>query len=165
MKYSTSLAASMNCGLDESTVTSSKPGGVISTAMSWIGFGNLGENRILVAISGTGLRADDADERDALARRAAEVMGESQLPAAAHAGDLALARLAAQLQPALEPHAKPGGADRMAERLQAAVGIHRQLAVQIERPRQHVLPRRAAAGEAEIFHQHQLGRGEAVVNF
>src|SRR5262247_574231 len=112
MKYSTSLAASMNCGLDESTVTSSKPGGVISTAMSWIGFGNLGENRILVAISGTGLRADDADER-----------------------------------------------------LQAAVRIHRQLAVQVERPRQHVLPRRAAAGETEIFHQHQLGRREAVVNF
>src|SRR5215813_2368040 len=157
MKYSTSLAASMNCGLDESTVTSSKPGGVISTAMSWIGFGNLDENRILVAISGTGLRADDADERDALARRAAEVMGEGQLPAAAHAGDLALARLAAQLQPALEQHAQPRGADGMAERLEPAVGVHGQLAVEVERPGQHVLPGGAAAGEPEVLHQHQLG--------
>src|SRR5919109_2136567 len=111
MKYSASLAASRNCGLWESTGTSSNPGGVISTAMSNTGLGNFGENRILVGMSGTGLRADDADERDALARRAAEVMGEGQLAAAAHAGDLALAGLAAQLQPALEQHAQARGAD------------------------------------------------------
>src|SRR4029453_12180033 len=164
MKYSASLAASRNCGVSESTGTSSKPGGVISTAMSNTGLGNRGENRILVAISGTELRADDADERDALARRAAEVMGESQLAAATHAGDLALARLAAQLQPALEQHAQPRGADRVPERLEAAVGIHRQLAVQIERAGQHVLPRRAATGEPEILHQHELGRREAIVH-
>src|SRR5262245_16342833 len=102
MKYSASLATSRNCGPIESTGTSSKPGGVISIATSKTGFGNFGENMILIAISGTRLRADDADERDALARGAAEVVGESQLAAAAHAGDLALARLAAQLQPALE---------------------------------------------------------------
>src|SRR5712664_334604 len=164
MKYSASRAASRNCGPIESTGTSSKPGGVISSAISNTGFGNFGEKRILVAISGTGLRSDDADERDALARRAAEVVGEGQLAAAADGGDLTLAGLAAKLQPALEQHAEPGGADRVAERLEAAVGIHRQLAVEIERAGQHVLPGRAAGGEAEVFHQHQLGRREAVVH-
>src|SRR4029453_1851665 len=161
MKYSASLSACRNCGVIESTGTSSKPGGVISTAMSNTGLGNRGENRILVAISGTEPRADDADERDAIARResgaertplprrAPEVMGESQLPAATHTGDLALARLAAQLQPALEQHAQPRGADRMAERLEATVGIDRQLTVQVEHAGQYVLPRRAAAGEPE----------------
>src|SRR5688500_12054181 len=155
MKYSASFAASRNCGLLESTGTSSKPGGVISTATSNTGFGNFGENTILMAMSGTGLRADDADERDALARGAAEVVGEGQLAAAAHAGDLALARLAAQLQPALEQHAQPRGADGVAERLEAAVRIHGQLAVEVERPRQHVLPGGAAAREPEVLHQHQ----------
>src|SRR5438270_7254774 len=164
MKYSASRAASRNPEPVESTGTSSKPGGVISTAMSNTGLGNFGEKRILVAMSGTGLRSDDADERDALARRAAEVVGEGQLPAAADAGDLALAGLAAQLQPALEEHAQPGGADRVAERLQPAVGVHRQLAVEVEDAGQHVLPGGAAAGEAEVLHQHQLGRREAVVH-
>src|SRR5918996_2658402 len=164
MKYSTSRAASRNPGPDESTGTSSKPGGVISIAISNTGFGNFGENRILVAMSGTGLRADDADERDALARRAAEVMGESQRAAPAHAGDLALAGLAAQLQPALEQHAQPRGADRMAEGLQPAVGVDRQLAVEVEGAGQDVLPGGTPAGETEILHEHQLGRREAVVH-
>src|SRR5688572_17742128 len=157
MKYSASRATSRNCGPLASTGTSSKPGGVISMATSKTGFGNRGENMILIAISGTGLRSDDADERDALARRAAEVMGEGQLAAAADAGDLALAGLAAQLQPALEQHAQAGGADRMAERLQPAVGIHGQLAVEVVGAGQHFLPGGAARGEAEVFHQHQLG--------
>src|ERR671923_758308 len=164
MKYSASRATSRNCGPVASTGTSSNPGGVISTATSKTGLGNFGENMILIAMSGTRLRSDDADERDALARRAAEVMGEGQRAAAAHAGDLALAGLPAQLQPALEQHAQAGGADRMAERLEAAVGIHGQLAVAVERPRQHFLPGSAAGGEAKVFHQHQLGRREAVVD-
>src|SRR5437868_8033784 len=158
MKYSASRATSRNCGPLASTGTSSKPDGVISMATSNTGLGNLGENMIfVVAILGTGLRSDDADERDALARRAAEVMGEGELAAAAHAGDLPLARLAAQLQPALEQHAQTGGADRMAERLQPAVGIDGQLAVEVVGAGQHVLPRGATAGESEILHQHQLG--------
>jgi len=40
---------------------------------------------------------------------------ERELAAARDAGDLALARLAAQLQPGLEQHAEPGGADRVPE--------------------------------------------------
>src|SRR5437879_6979700 len=81
------------------------------------------------------LRADHAHERDALARRAAEVVGEGELAPARDAGDLPLARFAAQLQPALEQHAQPRGADRMTERLEAAVGIDGQLA--LERSEEH----------------------------
>src|SRR6266850_1023881 len=164
MKYSASRATSRNCGPLASTGTSSKPDGVISIATSNTGFGNLGENMIFVAISGTGLRSDDADERDALARRAAEVMGEGELAAAADAGDLARARLTAQLQPALDQHAQAGGADQMAERLQPAGGIDGQIAFEAVGAGQHVLPRGAAAGEPEILHQHELGRREAVVH-
>src|SRR5881296_3410590 len=69
------------------------------------------------------LRADHAHERDALARRAAEVVGEGELAPARDAGDLPLARFAAQLQPALEQHAQPRGADRMTERLEAAHAV------------------------------------------
>ena len=47
--------------------------------------------------------------------------------------ELALAGLAAELQPALEQHPQTAGADRMAEGLQAAVGVDRQLAVEVER--------------------------------
>src|SRR5947207_951738 len=107
MKYSASRATSRNCGPLASTGTSSKPDGVISIATSNTGFGNLGENMIFVAISGTGLRSDDADERDALARRAAEAIGEGELAAAAHAGDLALALLPAQLTPGPERQRHP----------------------------------------------------------
>src|SRR4030088_1336901 len=65
-----------------------------------------------------GLGADDADEADALAGRAAQVVGEPQL---LPVGNLAPARLASQLQPAFEEHAQPTGADGMAEALQATV--------------------------------------------
>src|SRR5256886_14881155 len=80
------------------------------------------------------LRADHAHERDAFAGRAAEVVGERERAPARDAGDLPLARLAAQLQPALEQHPQTGGADRVAERLQPAVGIDGQLALQVEVP-------------------------------
>src|SRR5262245_24525353 len=70
------------------------------------------------------LGADDADEGHAFARGAAEVVREGEVATAPHAGDLSLARLAAHLQPALEEHAQPGGADGMAERLEPPVRIH-----------------------------------------
>ena len=108
---------------------------------------------------------DDAHEADALARRAAQVVGQSERPSGTHGGDLAVRRsLAAQLEPALEEHAQPGGADRVAEGLEAAVGIDRQLAVAVERARQHLLPRRAPLGEAQVLHEDELGRREAVVH-
>src|SRR5205823_14874087 len=78
-----------------------------------------------------GFGSEDGDERYALAGRAAQVVGERQLLAVV---DLALAGLAAQLQPCLEQHPQARRADGMAERLQATIGVHRQLAVEIERP-------------------------------
>src|SRR6187401_1967317 len=102
------------------------------------------------------LGADDRDERDALAGRAAQIVREGQLAAARDAGDLPLASLAAQLQPRLEEHPEPGGADRVAEGLQPAVRVHRQLALEVEGAVQHLLPRGAALREAEVLHQHQL---------
>ena len=80
------------------------------------------------------------------------------------AGDLALAGLAAQLRPALEQHPQPGRPDRVTERLQPTVGVHRQLAVEVERPGEDLLPGEAPLGEPEVLHQHQLGRREAVVD-
>src|SRR6185312_2189647 len=71
--------------------------------------------------SGRGLAAlgaDDGDERHALARGAAQVVRQRELPAPRHAGDLALAGLAAQLQPRLEQHAQARGPDRVAEGLE-----------------------------------------------
>src|SRR3989454_2659487 len=65
---------------------------------------------------------------------------------------------------ALEEHPEPGGADRMAEGLEPAVGVHGQLAVKVEGAGEHLLPRGAARGEAEILHQDQLGPREAVVD-
>ena len=79
--------------------------------------------------------------------------------------DLALRRrLAPQLQPALEEHAQARGADRVPEGLQPAVGVDRQVAVAVEGALEHLLPRRAALGETEVLHQHELGRREAVVH-
>src|SRR3984957_3960364 len=69
--------------------------------------------------------ADDGNEADALAGRAAEVLRERQ--PAVRGADLARAGLLAQLEPALEDHPQAAGPDRMAEALQAAVGIHGQV--------------------------------------
>ena len=52
----------------------------------------------------------------------------------------------------------------MAERLQAAVGIDRDLAAELEGALQHLLPRGAPLGEAEVLVDEQLGRREAVVH-
>ena len=52
----------------------------------------------------------------------------------------------------------------MAEALEAAVGVDRELAVEVEGAGQHLLPGRAPRREAEVLHEHELGRGEAVVH-
>ena len=80
-------------------------------------------------------------------------------------GDLALGgRLAAQLEPGLEHHPQPRRADRVAEGLEAAVGVHRQVAGEVEGARLDLLPRRAPLAEPEVLHEHQLGGREAVVH-
>src|SRR2546423_15659291 len=105
MKYSASLQAALNSGPVGSVTTRSKPTGFISVMPSTSAFGSLGANTIRGMLAP--LRADHADERHALARRAAQVVSERELAPAGDAGDLALARLAAQLQPALEQHPEP----------------------------------------------------------
>src|SRR5215813_5398083 len=130
MKYSASLAAARNSGPVASTTAMSKPAGFMDSSTSSSGLGNLGEKTIRGMLAP--LRADDAHERDALPGRAAEIVREREVAPARDAGDLPLARLAAQLQPALEQHAQAIRADRMAERFEATVRVDGQLAFEIE---------------------------------
>src|SRR5579862_6339243 len=96
------------------------------------------------------LGTDHADEAHALAGLATEVVGQGQLAAAlGDALDLALAGLLPQLGPALEQHAKARRPDGMAEALEPAVRVDRQLAVEVERPGQDLLPGEAPFGEPE----------------
>src|SRR5688500_14182685 len=118
MKYSASLQAAVNSGPVGSVTTRSKPVGVISIMMSTSAFGSLRGKTIRGMLAPP--RADHADERHALARRAAQVVSERELPPAGDAGDLPLPGLAAQLQPALEQHPEPRRPDRMTERLETS---------------------------------------------
>ena len=75
-----------------------------------------------------------------------------------------LGGLAPQLEPVLDVHAQAGGPDRVAEGLEAAVGVDGQVAVEGEGAGQHLLPGHAPLGEAQVLHEDQLGRREAVVD-
>src|SRR4051794_3033831 len=102
--------------------------------------------------SGTGLRAHDRYEGHAPPRLASEVVGQCQLAAGFEAGDAALlGSLAPELEPALEHHPQTRSADGVTERLEAAIRVHRQLAVEIERAGQHLLPTEATVREAEVL--------------
>ena len=59
---------------------------------------------------------------------------------------------------------RPLAPDRVTEALEAAVGVDRQLAVEVEDAGLDVLPRLAPLGEPEVLHEHQLGGREAVVH-
>src|SRR5207248_3245246 len=109
-------------------------------------------SRMCPALLGRRLGADDTDEAHACAGRPAEVLGERELPTLLGDGlePPGLRRLAPQLQPALEEHPESTGANGVAEALEPAVGIHRKVAVEVERPAQHLFPRGAAIGEAEV---------------
>src|ERR1700683_3204415 len=109
----------------------------------------------------TDLAADYRYEADASARRSAKVVRQSDLRFL----DLPRARFAAHLQPHFVHHPQPRCADRLPERLEAAVGIDRQLTFEVEEPVHHVLPCGPARTEAEILVEHELGRREAIVNF
>src|SRR5439155_24331501 len=93
----------------------------------------------------------DADEGHALARRAAEVVRQGERAPAGDRRDLTLARLVAELEPRLEEHPEPGGADRVAEGLEPAVRVHGELAVEVEGAGEHFLPRRTTRSEAEVL--------------
>src|SRR4051794_39405200 len=83
--------------------------------------------------------ADYAHERDHLAGVAAEVVceGEGTLTVRRHPS--LLRRLTAQLQPGLVKHAQPGRTDRMSERLQTTVRVHRKIPGEVERTGKHFL--------------------------
>src|SRR5439155_27189163 len=99
------------------------------------------------------LRPDDRHERHHLTGIAPEVVRQRQL-AVGHRGDPALGwRLAPQLQPAFEHHPETRRPYRVAEALQPAVGVHRKLAVEGERPGELLLPRGPPLTEAEVLHE------------
>src|SRR5690606_5862193 len=77
---------------------------------------------------------------------AADVVAEREL------GPLHLARprLAAELEHVLVDHAHPGGAGRMPEALEPAVGVDGQLAAQLEDAARDVLLGRALGAEPEV---------------
>ena len=95
------------------------------------------------------LGADDADEADALAGGAAQVVGQPERAPRADRRDLALRRRLARAAAASTRRACAARTpDRVPEALQPAVGVDRQLAVAVEGAGQHFLPGRAPLGEA-----------------
>ena len=95
-------------------------------------------------------------------RVAADVVDQGEGPVGV---DLALrGGFTAQLQPALEQHPQARRADRVAEGLQAAVGVHRQLPVEVEPAGEELLAGGAPVGEAEVLDEDELRRREAVVH-
>src|SRR5437867_6943502 len=121
---------------------------------------SVSQTRTGSVMSRVGLGADDGHERHARARLAAEIVREPDL----RAGDLPLARLAAELLPALEEHPQPARAVRVPEALESAVRVDGQLPVQVEHAVVDVLPALAPLGKPQVLHQHELGRREAVVD-
>jgi hypothetical protein len=79
-------------------------------------------------------------------------------------GDLPFPRLALQLLVHFVEHAEAGGADGVAEALQAAVRVDRQGTVRQERAIQDVFPARARGAEPEILVVYEFSYGETVVN-
>ena len=90
----------------------------------------------------------------------AQVMGQPE----ARIVQLALAGPALQLQIQLVEHAQPRGADGMAETLEAAVDLARDLTCGIEIAVQHRLPCFTFISQTQIFHGHQFRNAEAVMH-
>src|SRR5436309_3668591 len=107
----------------------------------------------------TTLRHRD-DAHAAGLRRAADVVAERD-GGVLHLPPLGLAL---ELLVVLVDHADPGGARRVTEGLETAVGVDRQLAVERERAAADVLLGRALLAEAEVLVGEQFGQGEAVVH-
>src|SRR5262249_14181235 len=104
-------------------------------------------------------RGDDADP--ARLWSAADVVRERDGGLALH---LALLGLALQLLVVLVDHTDAGGARRMAEGLEAAVGVHREVAAELEGAALHVVLGRALLAEAQVLVGEELGQREAVMD-
>src|SRR5207247_217377 len=99
---------------------------------------------------------DDAGDR----ARAAHVVREAELRVL----HLAAAGLAAQLRHALVDHAYAARPDRVAERLEPAARIHRDVALERRAALLDQLPALALLAEAQVLDVRYLGPGEAVVH-
>ena len=73
-------------------------------------------------------------------------------------------RFALHLLVDLVDHADAAGADGMAEALETAVGVHRQIALQRKRAVSDVGAGLTPGAEAQVLHDDQLGDGEAIVD-
>src|SRR5438132_5053267 len=127
----------------------------LSPRMGWSPVNGMDEG------SGSGAVApEDGYGADVLVRVAAQVLRQ----AAVDLFQLALSGAAMKLLVDLVDHAQARGTDRVAEALEPAVGLDRQLAVAVEHAVEHVVDHAAGLAEAEVFHQHRLGDREAVVD-
>ena len=104
--------------------------------------------------------AEDRDGGDAVERRAAEIVRQSEI----HAGQLAFAGASQQLRVDLIGHAQARGADGVTETFQTAVDLARLRAVAVVAAGEDVGRRAALIGKPEILHRDKLGDGEAIVD-
>src|SRR5262245_29381923 len=123
-------------------------------------FSRYRRSRTELAVDGRGARAawlrhrDDADP--AGLRRTADVVAQPH----GRILHLAFLGLPLQLLVVLVDHADAGRAGGVAEGLEPAVGVHRQLAVECERAAGDVLLGGALLAEAELLVGQQLGQRE-----
>src|SRR5262245_21609192 len=96
------------------------------------------------------LAPDDADEADHLTGVAAEVVHDAE-PAVGRLDAALRRRLSGELQPVLEEHPHAARSDGVPERLEPAIRVHREVAVEVEGAVEHLLPALAALGEAEVL--------------
>ena len=92
-----------------------------------------------------------------------DVLSINGASAALMISDLPFAGPALQLEGVLVDHAHARGAGRVPERLEATVGVHRQLAAELEGAAGDEILRFALLAEAEILVGEHLGEREAVV--
>ena len=106
------------------------------------------------------LIAGDQDADGRRARFSALVVGQPE-PRVLY---LARAGLALELLVDLVQHPQAGRTDGVPEALQTAVGVHGQLALQRERAGLDVFLDLAPRAELQVFHDGELGDGEAVMH-
>src|ERR1700680_2424067 len=101
------------------------------------------------------LATENRHARHHLAGIAAGIVRERKRPIVIYPPPLG--SFAAQLEPRLEHHPQPRRANRVAEALQAAVGVHRHVTFEVERAGEHLFPRAAPLCELEILVDEELG--------
>src|SRR5262245_43577186 len=105
--------------------------------------------------------ADDGNGSDVALWKAAEVVGQAE-----HGllRPLPLAGAALHLQVHFVDHPQPGGADRVAEALEATIDLAGNFAVGVIKGVEHILDGAALGGDVQILHGDEFGHREAVVH-